>query len=52
MNPESSKFLGDILYSIEMIEFHLKEIKSFSEYTSNITIIDAVERSWQCRFFV
>ena len=29
-----------------MIEPHLKEIKSFSEYTSNLTTIDAVERKW------
>jgi len=43
MSPESSKFIGDILYSIEMIEPHLKEIKSFSEYTSNLTTIEAVK---------
>lgn len=27
-----------------MIEFHLTEIKSFADYASNYTIIDAVER--------
>lgn len=43
MSPESSKFIGDILYSIEMIELHLKGIKSFSEYTSNLTTIEAVK---------
>jgi uncharacterized protein with HEPN domain len=44
MNPESLKYIGDILDSIEMIKFHLAAIKSFSEYTSNLTVIDAVER--------
>jgi uncharacterized protein with HEPN domain len=44
MNPESPKYVGDILDSIEMIEFHLMGIKSFSEYSSNLTVIDAVER--------
>jgi uncharacterized protein with HEPN domain len=44
MNPESLKYVEDILDSIEMIEFHLREIKSFSEYSSNLTVIDAVER--------
>ena len=44
MNPESLKYVEDILDSIEMIEFHLRDIKSFSEYSSNLTVIDAVER--------
>jgi hypothetical protein len=47
MSPESSKFIGDILYSIEMIELHLKGIKSFSEYTSNLTTIEAVKGDWR-----
>jgi len=44
MNREAFKYIGDILDSIEMIAFHLKTIKSFSEYSSNLTVIDAVER--------
>lgn len=44
MNPDSFKYIGDILDSIEMIESHLKGIKSFSEYASNCMLIDAVER--------
>jgi uncharacterized protein with HEPN domain len=44
MNPESFKYIGDILDSIEMINSHLTGIKSFSEYESNYMLIDAVER--------
>jgi len=44
MNPDYSKYIQDILDSIKMIEFHLTEIKSFADYTSNYTVIDAVER--------
>ena len=44
MNRDSKKYIQDILNSIEMIEFHLAEIKSFADYASNYTIIDAVER--------
>lgn len=44
MNREAFKYIGDILDSIEMIAFHLRTIKSFSEYSSNLTVIDAVER--------
>ena len=44
MNPDYTKYIQDILDSIEMIEFHLTEIKSFSDYTLNFTVIDAVER--------
>ncbi len=44
MNPESFKYIGDILDSIGMIKSHLTGIKSFSEYTSNFMLIDAVER--------
>ena len=31
MNPESFKYIGDILDSIERINSHLEETKSFSE---------------------
>ena len=44
MNPDSFKYIGDILDSIEMIKSYLKGIKAFSEYTSNFMLIDAVER--------
>ncbi|MEP6583536.1 MAG: HepT-like ribonuclease domain-containing protein [Ginsengibacter sp.] len=44
MNPDHKKFVQDILYSISMIESHLTGVKSFKDYTSNYTIIDAVER--------
>ncbi|MEO6838883.1 MAG: HepT-like ribonuclease domain-containing protein [Ginsengibacter sp.] len=44
MNPESFKYIGDILDSIEMIKSHLTGIKSFTEYKSNFMLIDAVER--------
>ena len=44
MNPDINKFLEDILISIDIIEFHLKEIKSIMEYSNNITVSDAVER--------
>jgi uncharacterized protein with HEPN domain len=44
MNPDFIKYIQDILDSIKLIEFHLAEIKSFSDYASNYTVIDAVER--------
>lgn len=44
MNPDSLKFLQDILDSINKIEHHLKDIKSFIEYSKDLTVIDAVER--------
>jgi|SRR5665213_27006 len=44
MNPESFKYIGDILDSIERINSHLEGTKSFSEYESNYMLIDAIER--------
>ncbi|MEO6330188.1 MAG: hypothetical protein ABIO55_14745 [Ginsengibacter sp.] len=44
MNPDYSKYLQDILDSIKMIDVHLTGISSFTEYASDITVIDAVER--------
>jgi len=44
MNPDFTKYIQDILDSIKLIEFHISEIKSFSDYASNYTVIDAVER--------
>ena len=47
MNPDSFKYLEEILNSIEIIESHLTGTKTFSEYTSNFMLIDAVERRLQ-----
>lgn len=44
MNSDSAKYIQDILDSIKLIELYLCEIKSFADYTSNFTVIDAVER--------
>ena len=44
MSPDSSKYLQDILDSITKIEYHLREIKSITDYSNNYTVIDAVER--------
>jgi uncharacterized protein with HEPN domain len=44
MNPDSLKYLQDILDSINKIEHHLKNIKNLTEYSNNYTVIDAVER--------
>ncbi len=44
MNPDFIKYLQDILDSIKVIEFHLAEIESFSDYAKTIQLIDAVER--------
>lgn len=44
MSPEVNKYLEDILISIDIIEFHLKEIQSIAVYSNNITVSDAVER--------
>lgn len=44
MNLESPKYLEDILDSIEIIKSYMKEVRTFSEYGSNLMLIDAVER--------
>ena len=44
MSPDSSKYLQDILDSINKIEYHLREIKSVTDYSNDYTVIDAVER--------
>ncbi len=44
MNPDTLKYLQDIQDSIERIEYHLRKIKTFSEYSNDYTVIDAVER--------
>ncbi|MDQ6904503.1 MAG: DUF86 domain-containing protein [Bacteroidota bacterium] len=44
MSPEVTKYIQDILNSIQLIEHHLATITSFKEYASNYTVIDAVER--------
>lgn len=42
MNLESPKYLEDILDSIEIIKSYMKEVRTFSEYGSNLMLIDAV----------
>ena len=44
MNPDSLKFMEDILDSIDVIKSNLSKTKTFSQFTSNIMLIDAVER--------
>ncbi|MGN6601990.1 MAG: HepT-like ribonuclease domain-containing protein [Ginsengibacter sp.] len=44
MNRDSLKFIEDILDSIDVIKSHLSGIKTFSQFTSNLMLIDAVER--------
>src|SRR2546423_1008855 len=44
MNPDSLKYLQDILDSINKIEYHLQNIESITDYSKNLTVIDAVER--------
>lgn len=44
MNSKASKFLLDILESINAIEMHLKKVNSLHEYSKSLLISDAVER--------
>lgn len=44
MNPDALKYLQDIQDSIDRIEYHIKEVNTFHEYSNNFTIVDAVER--------
>jgi len=44
MNPDSLKYLQDIQDSIARIEYHIKGLKSVTDYSNNYTVIDAVER--------
>jgi len=44
MNPDSLKYLQDIQDSISRIEYHIKGLKSVTDYSNNYTVIDAVER--------
>jgi uncharacterized protein with HEPN domain len=44
MQPEILKYLSDILTSIERIYIHKAGANTFSEFNSNITVYDAVER--------
>ena len=44
MNPDVLKYSQDILDSINTIDFHLSTVSTIAQYTSNITIMDAVER--------
>ena len=44
MNPDVLKYAQDILDSISKINFHLSTVSTITQYSSNITIVDAVER--------
>jgi uncharacterized protein with HEPN domain len=44
MQDEVLKYLDDILFSLNRIEFHLKDIRSFSSFKDAWTVYDAVER--------
>jgi len=44
MNPNSKKYLDDILYAITLIEEFIEGIKSFSDYSSDLKTRSAVER--------
>jgi uncharacterized protein with HEPN domain len=43
-NDEGKKYMEDILFSIDRVNFHIQNIHSLSEYTRSWTIYDAVER--------
>ena len=44
MNPDVLKYAQDILDSIGKIEVHLSTVSTVTQYSSNITVVDAVER--------
>lgn len=44
MNPEVKKYLDDMLYSILLIENHIENISSLSDYENDQKTIDSVER--------
>ena len=44
MDKDSKAYLNDILHSIKLIEFHIKDIKSLKEFEENFTVSNAVVR--------
>ena len=44
MSPDYIKYLQDIIDSIKAIESYMKDVKSFSDYSKNFMLIDAIER--------
>jgi uncharacterized protein with HEPN domain len=44
MKKEIKTYIEDIRFSVERIEFHVKDISSFSEFKTSYTVYDAVER--------
>ncbi len=44
MQPEILKYASDISFSIERIEFHIKNTQSVKDFSKQWTIYDAVER--------
>jgi uncharacterized protein with HEPN domain len=44
MKKEINSYIEDIVFSIEKIEYHIREIKSFADFKTDYTVYDAVER--------
>jgi uncharacterized protein with HEPN domain len=44
MQPDISKYLEDIRFSLSRIDFHLSGINSFAQFKEAWTVYDAVER--------
>ena len=44
MPPEVLKYIEDINTCIERISFHMRGVKTFSEFANSWTVYDAVER--------
>lgn len=44
MQDDVLKYLDDILFSLDRIDHHLKDISSFTDFKNSWTVYDAVER--------
>lgn len=44
MPPEVLKYMADINFCIERIEYHMRNIQSYSDFSKQWTVYDAVER--------
>jgi uncharacterized protein with HEPN domain len=44
MPPEILKYLEDIRFALSRIDYHLRNIHSFTEFQNDWTVYDAVER--------
>jgi len=47
MKKEINSYIEDIAFSIERIEFHVKDTESFADFKTSYTVYDAVEEGWQ-----